>query len=184
MRVWDIAKAAVVKELAADNDTVWSVAFSPDGRRLATASSEEIVTVWDVGTGQQRAVLTGHNGGATDVAYLADGLTLVAVDRSGKVHLWDAQNHRRLAEATQGHERASWQIALHPDGRRFATAGDDGQVKSGTSSTLRASATSRESHSTTRAGANISAKTSARLRVKQRAELATRFAACLLGRRL
>ena len=74
-------------------------------------------------------MLTGHTGGATDVSYLADGATLVSVDRSGKLHLWDAETSRRLADATQSHSRASWQIAVHPDGRRFATAGDDGQIK-------------------------------------------------------
>jgi WD40 repeat protein len=129
VRVWDVDKAALIKDFAADDDTIWSLAFSPDGRRLATASSDEIITVWDVNTWEQRAVLTGHTGGATDLTYLADGVTLVSVDRSGKVHLWDAETSRQLAEATQSHSRASWQIVVHPDGRRFATAGDDGQVK-------------------------------------------------------
>ncbi len=78
-------------EVAADVDVVWSVAFSPDGRELATASSNEVVELWDLATGEERGALTGHTGGATDLAFLADGVTLAAVDRSGRLHLWDAR---------------------------------------------------------------------------------------------
>src|SRR3546814_7664344 len=74
--------------------------------------------------------MTGHTGGATDVAFLADGVTLVATDRKGGIHFWDLPTARRLAESQAGHQGASWRIAIHPDGQRFATAGDDGQVRS------------------------------------------------------
>ncbi|HTO82027.1 MAG TPA: hypothetical protein VMQ73_07325, partial [Methylomirabilota bacterium] len=84
--------------------------------------------LWDVATGAPRGSLTGHTGGATDVAFLGDGATLVVVDRSGKLHLWDARTGRQLVEAWQGHAGPSWRIAVHPDGERFATTGDDGTV--------------------------------------------------------
>ena len=126
--LWNLDKAIRIREIAAAVDVVWSVAFSPDGRELATASSDEVVALWDVATGEQRGTLTGHSGGATDLAFLADGVTLVVVDRSGKLHLWDARTGRRLAEAWQGHLGPSWRIAVHPDGQRFATTGDDGSV--------------------------------------------------------
>ena len=128
VRLWNLDKASVIREIAADVNVVWSVAFSPDGRELATASSDEVVDLWDVATGGQRGLFTGHTGGATDLAFLADGVTLVAVDRSGKLHLWDVRTGRRLAEAWQGHAGPSWRIAVHPDGERFATTGDDGSV--------------------------------------------------------
>ena len=118
-----------MKEIGAADDVVWSVAFSPDARHLATASSDEVVALWNVATGKQWAALTGQTGGATDVAYLADGVTLLAVDRAGRLHWWDTLSGRRLSDAWQGHAGASWRIAVHPDGERFATAGDDGRVK-------------------------------------------------------
>ncbi len=128
VRLWDPATAAIVREIAADDDVVWSVAFSPDGRELATASSDEVVALWEVETGRKIAVFTGHAGGATDVAYLADGVTLVAVDRIGKLHLWDTQTGRRLANPWQAHADSSWRVAIHPDGEHFVTTGDDGRV--------------------------------------------------------
>jgi WD40 repeat protein len=52
----------------------------------------------------------------------------VAVDRSGQLHLWDTVTARRLADTWQGHSAASWRVAVHSDGGRFATSGDDGRV--------------------------------------------------------
>jgi WD40 repeat protein len=127
--LWDLKQAVVANEIVADDNALWSVAFSPDGEQIATASSDEVVALWDLRTGTRRASFSGFRGGATDVAYLADGVTLVAIDRGGKLHWWDTQTGRRLTDAWQAHEGPSWRIAVHPDGLRFVTAGDDGHVK-------------------------------------------------------
>lgn len=129
VKLWDLESASVVREIEADDDVIWSAAFSPDTRHLATASSDEVVTLWNLATGDQRAAFTGHTGGATDLSYLNDGVTLVVVDRSGMLHWWDAQTGRRLSDAWPAHPGTSWRLALHPDGERFATAGDDGKVR-------------------------------------------------------
>jgi WD40 repeat protein len=118
-----------VREIKADDDVLWSAAFSPDSQHLAVASSDEVVTLWDLATGTQQAAFTGHTGGATDLAYLSGGVTLVVVDRSGMLHWWDTQTGRRLSEAWSAHAGASWRLAVHPDGERFATSGDDGKVR-------------------------------------------------------
>jgi WD40 repeat protein len=129
VKLWDLESASVVREIKADDDVIWSAAFSPDTRYLATASSDEVVTLWNLATGNQRAAFTGHTGGATDLSYLTDGVTLVVVDRSGMLHWWDAQTGRRLSDAWPAHPGTSWRLAVHPDGERFATAGDDGKVR-------------------------------------------------------
>ncbi len=129
VRVWDWKNSVIVKQIKADDDVLWSAAFSPDSRQLATASSDEIVTLWDIATGKQLAAFTGHTGGATDVAYLSDTVTLVAIDRNGRLHWWDTGTGRRISEAWSAHRGASWRLAVHPDGERFATTGDDGLAK-------------------------------------------------------
>jgi WD40 repeat protein len=129
VRVWDWKNAVVVNQIKADDDVLWSAAFSPDSRQLATASSDEIVALWDLASGRQQADFTGHSGGATDVAYLSDGVSLVAVDRNGRLHWWDTGTGRRLSEAWSAHRGASWRIVVHPDGKRFATTGDDGLAR-------------------------------------------------------
>lgn len=129
VRVWDWNKAVILREIKAEDDVLWSAAFSPDSQHLATASSDEIVAVWNLADGKQAAAYTGHSGGATDLAYLADGLTLVVVDRNGRLHWWDTETGRRMSEAWSAHRGASWRLAVHPDGQRFTTTGDDGLVK-------------------------------------------------------
>lgn len=127
--VWDAKSGRLEREIAVGQDVVWSLAFSADGKRLATGSADEVVVVWGVESGSRLTSLTGHSGGATDVAFLGDGATLIAVDRNGRLHFWDVQTGRRLIEPWPAHRGASWRIAVHPDGERFATAGDDGYVR-------------------------------------------------------
>lgn len=129
VRIWDLATSEVSYDFDVDDNVVWSLAFSPDAATLAIASSDEVVHLWDLGTGERRATLGGHKGGATDLAFLGDGATLIVVDRSGELHWWDLATQRRLADVWQGHGSASWRLAVHPDGERFASAGDDGVVR-------------------------------------------------------
>jgi WD40 repeat protein len=125
----DFETAAIVQEFVADDNALWSVQFSPDSEQLAIASSDEMIGLWDVRTAMQQASFAGLRGGATDVAYLGDGVTLIAVDRGGMLHWWDVPTGRPLTDAWRAHSGAIWRLAVHPDGLRFATAGDDGQVK-------------------------------------------------------
>ena len=129
VRLWDVDGATMTQEFPTGDGVAWSVAFSPDGRQLATASSDEVVDLWDLRSGKRLRTLTGHAGGAIDLAFLADGVTLVVTDRSGQLHLWDLSTGRQLGASLDAHAGASWRVVVHPDGQRFATAGDDGQVK-------------------------------------------------------
>ena len=60
MKVWDAATGQEILTLKGHTDAVTSVAFSPDGKRLASASSDQTVKVWDAATGQETLTLKGH----------------------------------------------------------------------------------------------------------------------------
>lgn len=109
-------------------DLLWSAALNQSGTLLAAASSDETVSLFDVDSGERISKLTGHQGGATNVTFLQDGSTLVVSDRRGSIHWWDIISERRLAAPWRGHKKSAWRMALHPDGNRVATAGDDGKV--------------------------------------------------------
>jgi hypothetical protein len=104
------------------------VAFSPDGRRLASASYDGTVKLWDADTGQEVLTLRGHSGRVTSVAFSPDGRRLASANDDGTVMLWDAATGQEVL-TLRGHSYSVGSVAFSPDGRRLASANDDGTAK-------------------------------------------------------
>ena len=68
---------------------VWSVAWSPDGTRLASASDDRTARVWDAATGQPIHMLRGHTGSVMSVAWAPDGTRLASASYDGTMSVWD-----------------------------------------------------------------------------------------------
>jgi WD40 repeat protein len=67
------------------------VAFSPDGKTLASASRDKTIKVWDAHSGQERATLKGHTEEVHCVAFSPDGKTLASAGGDGTIKLWDVK---------------------------------------------------------------------------------------------
>jgi WD40 repeat protein/serine/threonine protein kinase/tetratricopeptide (TPR) repeat protein len=120
--------------LAGHTEPVHAVAFSPAGRRLASASEDKNVKIWDLAIGKEIRTLTGHSRMVTCVAWSADGRFLASGSgvwdegRPGEVKVWDAITGREFRNLT-GPTAAVAGVAFSPDGRRLAAAIWDSTVR-------------------------------------------------------
>ena len=107
-----------------------SVAFSPDGKTLASGSSDDWVRLWDVATHQQIGdPLTGHTGPVESVAFSPDGKTLATASSDDTVRLWDVATHQQIGNPLTGHTDSVNSVAFSPDGTTLATASSDDTVR-------------------------------------------------------
>ena len=106
-----------------------SVAFSPDGTRVATSSGksgtssvDHTAKVWDATTGKELFTLTGHTGGVINVTFSPDGKLLATGSEDNTAKIWDAATGKALLTLT-GHTDEVHSVAFSPNGRRLVTGG-------------------------------------------------------------
>jgi len=105
-----------------------SVAFSPDGKLLASGSHDKTVKIWDMSSGQQIHTLTGHSDGVGSVVFSPDGKLLASGSWDNTIRLWDTRTWNEI-RTLRGHTRHVFRVVFSPDGRWLASASDDGTIK-------------------------------------------------------
>jgi WD40 repeat protein len=123
VRVWDTQTGQELFTLKGHSGPVSSVAFSPDGKHLASASLDKTVLVRHAQSVQKALTLKGHAGPVASVAFSPDGKRLVSGSSDpywpGEGKMWDAQTGQELLTL----KGASRSVAFSPDGKRLASAG-------------------------------------------------------------
>jgi hypothetical protein len=121
VRLWDVVTQRTVAVLPGHNLGVWGIAFSPDGRTLASGSQGEPVWLWDVPSRKPIARLVGSDWGISPLVFSPDAKTLITAGPDRTIRHWDLAT-RQLIGTFKGHASPNGAHALSPDGKTLATA--------------------------------------------------------------
>ncbi|EKM58840.1 uncharacterized protein PHACADRAFT_248936 [Phanerochaete carnosa HHB-10118-sp] len=109
------------------HDHISSAAFTPDGRRLATASHDAFAIVQNASTGTQSS-MTSMETGINAITFSPDGNLLAAADREGKIRVWMGRSMKFVAEFRGPNATDTSVIQFLPDNRRLLTADETGAI--------------------------------------------------------
>ncbi|MGZ8259441.1 MAG: TIR domain-containing protein, partial [Caldimonas sp.] len=144
VRIWDLASGSVRHVLArtwhekdegwfvsANDQGHWSAvqccAISPDGRWVASGSTDQTVIVWDVDAGVAVRVLSGHDAAVNACAFSPDGAAIVSAGADRTLRLWDHASGEQRA-VLHRHRHILTSCAFTPDGRAVVCGAMDGGI--------------------------------------------------------
>jgi len=126
IRLWNVQSGAVIGEpMRGHTSYVMAVAFSNNGRLLASASDDETVRIWDVATQQASSVGPLRcQSGANAVAFSPDDDLVAAGDISGRIYLWRTASGEQAHQPLHVSDTTVWSLAFSPDGAQIVVGGE------------------------------------------------------------
>lgn len=123
IHVWDIYRGDKLETLNGHDELVRSVAFSPNGQRIASSSgagnltqhrADNSIRIWDVSSGRELLRMEGHTGPVTDIKFALDGKRITSGSTDGTVRVWDALIGAQL-QVLRGIGEYTYDIDFSPD---------------------------------------------------------------------
>jgi WD40 repeat protein len=127
VRLFDAATGRYRRTLAGHTNQAYVLAFSPDGKTLASGGFDNTVRLWDPDTGKERHVLRGHQDRVFGLAFTPDGAALASAGLDRTVRLWKVATGEETLRRSHA-EKASG-VAVRPDGKLLASVSLDGIVR-------------------------------------------------------
>jgi WD40 repeat protein len=129
--IFDAESGRELRRLSGDFTEIPAAAYSPDGRRIITGTTEGSIIIWDAGSGRELQTLYGHDDYVRSVAYSPDGRHIISGSDDGTVIIWDAASGRELRKLSRYGSDSYvyiYAVAYSPDGRRIIAGDDDGAI--------------------------------------------------------
>ncbi|MBL8100631.1 MAG: WD40 repeat domain-containing protein [Anaerolineales bacterium] len=121
--------ANTMNNITQDNDTwVRSLAWSPDGSKIAVGSSNHTVTIWDVQSGRLLITISSHTSSVRDLAWSPDGKMLASGAGDGVVFIWNPQTGNMIKQLTTTEQDALGFLSWSPDSYWLAFTGHSGDI--------------------------------------------------------
>jgi WD40 repeat protein len=131
LKFWRVADGSLLLEVEdAHSDTIVGVEFSPDGRYVATASTDRFSKVFEVSDGGLVAAFEGHTSHVLDVSWRADGLVLATAGADKVIKLWDFEEKRQI-KTIDGYNQEITSVAFADTAETLVTSSGDKTVRFG-----------------------------------------------------
>jgi WD40 repeat protein len=112
--------------LEGHSDNVLFVAFSNDGSRVVSGSSDKTIRIWDVEAGKTvMGPLEGHSDNVLSVAFSNDGSRVVSGSNDNTIRIWDVETGKTVMGPLEGHSDSVWSVAFSNDGSRVVSGSLD-----------------------------------------------------------
>jgi WD40 repeat protein len=128
LQVWKTDDGTLLHNLEGHTDYIESIAYSPDGKILASGGADQTVRLWQMKDGHLLKTLQGHENNVAKVVFSPDGRTLASSDWDHTIRLWRTGDGTTLY-TLKGQNRIPYSITFSPDGSVLATGGTAGLVQ-------------------------------------------------------
>jgi WD40 repeat protein/uncharacterized caspase-like protein len=115
VKLWDVASGREIGALKSHGRGVTKVAFSRDGKFLASAASDNTIKIWDVENRREIRTLSGHTSAVESIDFTPDGRLLASASDDGSTFLWDTRSGEHLLTLISLDDGSEW-MAVTPQG--------------------------------------------------------------------